>query len=117
MPPSPFEPQLLPMDNPISVVAKLCGRSTSRDLRPNWHVDGLSSCPSVFPTEPPPALAYDELAVLGLIEIEGASEPGKPQWLAMLTPAGQLRAHRIAKQRLVLLAELEDGDDNEGHPS
>jgi hypothetical protein len=65
----------------------------------------------------PPSLAYDELAVLGLIEIKGASEPGKPQWLAMLTPAGQLRAHRIAEQRLVLLAELENGDDNEGHPS
>ena len=55
--------------------------------------------------------------MLGLIEIEGASEPSKPQWLAMLTPAGQLRAHQIAKQRLILLAELEDGDDNEGHPS
>src|SRR4051794_8839387 len=65
----------------------------------------------------PPSFAHDELAVLGLVEIEGASEPGKPQWLAMLTPAGQLRAHRIAQQRLALLAELEDGDDHEGHPS
>src|SRR3954452_4209908 len=65
----------------------------------------------------PPAFAHDELAVLGLIEIEGAGEPGKPRWLAMLTPAGRLRAHRIAKQRLALLAELEDGDTNEGHPS
>ena len=37
---------------------------------------------------------------MGLIEIEDASEPGNPQWLAMLTPAGQLRAHRIAEQRL-----------------
>src|SRR3954469_6341784 len=62
----------------------------------------------------PPSFAYDELAVLGLIEIEGASEPGKPQWLATLTPAGQLRAHRIAVQ---WLTELENGDDNEGHPS
>ena len=55
--------------------------------------------------------------MLGLIEIEGASEPGKPRWLAMLTPAGQLRAHRIAEQRLALLAELEDGDRSEGHQS
>jgi hypothetical protein len=60
----------------------------------------------------PPSLDHQELAVLGLIEIEDASEPGKPQWLAMLAPAGQLRAHRIATQ---LLAELED--DNEAHPS
>jgi hypothetical protein len=44
----------------------------------------------------PPSLDYQELAVLGLIEIEDASEPDKPQWMAMLTPAGQLRAHRIA---------------------
>ena len=58
----------------------------------------------------PPSLDHEELAVLGLIEIEDASEPGKPQWLAMLAPAGQLRAHRIAAQRLALLAELEDGD-------
>jgi hypothetical protein len=66
----------------------------------------------------PPSFAHDELAVLGLIEIEGAaSEPGKPRWLVMLTPAGQLRAHRIARQRLALLAEPEDGDGNEGHPS
>jgi len=66
----------------------------------------------------PPSFAHDELAVLGLIAIEGAaSEPGKPRWLATLTPAGQLRAHRIAQQRLALLAELEDGDDDEGHPS
>src|SRR3954454_20045260 len=37
----------------------------------------------------PPSFAHDELAVLGLVEIEGAaSEPGKPRWLAMLTPAG-----------------------------
>src|SRR3954469_11378873 len=62
----------------------------------------------------PPSFAHDELAVLGLVEIEGASEPGKPQWLATLTPAGQLRAHRIAVQ---WLTELENGDDNEGHPS
>src|SRR4051794_26871076 len=60
----------------------------------------------------PPALAWQELAVLGLIEIKGTSEPGQPQWLAMLTPAGRLRAHRIAAQRL---AELKD--DDEGHPS
>jgi hypothetical protein len=60
----------------------------------------------------PPSLRYQELAVLGLITIEDASEPGKPQWLAMLMPAGQLRAHRIAAR---WLAELEDG--NEGHSS
>jgi len=66
----------------------------------------------------PPSFAHDELAVPGLIAIEGAaSEPGQPRWLAMLTPAGRLRAHRIARQRLALLAELEDGDGNEGHPS
>ena len=66
----------------------------------------------------PPSFAHDELAVLGLVAIEGAaSEPGKPRWLAMLTPAGRLRAHRIARQRLALLAELEDGDTNEGHSS
>jgi hypothetical protein len=65
----------------------------------------------------PPSFAHDELAVLGLIEIEGASEPGKPRWLATLTPAGRLRAHRIAERRLALLAELEDGDGDEGHPS
>ena len=45
------------------------------------------------------------------------AEPGQPRWLAMLTPAGRLRAHRIAKQRLARLTELEDGDGNEGHPS
>ena len=55
--------------------------------------------------------------MLGLIAIEGASEPGKPRWLATLTPAGRLRAHRIAKQRLTLLTELEDGDRSEGHQS
>ena len=65
----------------------------------------------------PPSFAHDELAVLGLVEIEGASEPGKPRWLAMLTPAGRLRAHRIAKQQLARLTELEDGDRSEGHQS
>src|SRR3954469_24363954 len=66
----------------------------------------------------PPSFAHDQLAVLGLVEIEGAAgEPGRPRWLATLTPAGRLRAHRIAQQRLALLAELEDGDTNEGHPS
>jgi hypothetical protein len=55
--------------------------------------------------------------VLGLVQIEGTNESGRPRWLAMLTPAGQLRAHRIAKQRLALPTELEDGDNDEGHPS
>ncbi len=65
----------------------------------------------------PPSFAHDELAVLGLVEIEGAAgEPGRPRWLATLTPAGRLRAHRIAQQRLALLGEPEDGDGNEGHP-
>jgi hypothetical protein len=65
----------------------------------------------------PPSFAHDELAVLGLVGIEGAAgEPGKPRWLATLTPAGRLRAHRIAQQRLALLGEPEDGDGNEGHP-
>jgi hypothetical protein len=62
----------------------------------------------------PPSFAHDELAVLGLIEIEGTSEPGRPRWLATLTPAGRLRAHRIMAEQM---AELEDGDGNEGHPS
>ena len=60
----------------------------------------------------PPSLDYQELAVLGLIEIRDASEPDKPQWLAMVTPAGQLRAHRIA---VALLGKLEE--EYEGHPS
>ena len=61
----------------------------------------------------PPSLDYQELAVLGLIEIEGAgANRTKPQWLAMLTPAGRLRAHRIA---VALLGKLEN--DYEGHPS
>src|SRR3954447_26428912 len=65
----------------------------------------------------PPALPWQELAVLGLMEIEDASQPGQPQWLAMLTPVGRLRAHRVAKQQLARLTELEDGDRSEGHQS
>src|SRR3954464_7047765 len=54
----------------------------------------------------PPSFPHDQLAVLGLVEIKGAAgEPGRPRWLATLTPAGRLRAHRIARQRLALLAE------------
>jgi hypothetical protein len=78
------------------------------------HRPGLGS--RTLLTEPP-ALAWQELAVLGLIEIEDASRPGQPRWLAMLTPAGRLRAHRIAKQQLARLTELEDGDRSEGHQS
>jgi hypothetical protein len=78
------------------------------------HRPGLGS--RTLLTEPP-ALPWQELAVLGLIEIEDASQPGQPQWLAMLTPAGRLRAHRVAKQQLARLTELEDGDRSEGHQS
>ena len=38
---------------------------------------------------------------LGLMEIVDASEPDKPQWLAALTRAGQLRAQRFMRVQYV----------------
>jgi hypothetical protein len=59
----------------------------------------------------PPSSSYRELSDLGLIEIEDASRPGERQWLVMLTEGGQLRAHRVAEQRLVRESELNDEPD------
>lgn len=61
----------------------------------------------------PPSIDHQELAVLGLIEIEGPGETERLHWLAMLTPAGQLQAHRIMARIFADLGE----DGAEAHPS